>query len=120
MQNRQTTPTKKGYYYNAPPRHWSASIGMESTFIIIGIILVIALWVGSGITFGKAREQAAQSLRETIMERALQCFAIEGAYPQSLSYLEQHYGLSVNSSDYLITYEAFASNIPPTVMVVPK
>ena len=50
----------------------------------------------------------------------MQCAAVEGAYPASLKYLEEHYGLIVNHSDYAVTYEAFASNVPPSVVVVPR
>ena len=32
-------------------------------------------------------------------------------------YLEENYGLQVNKKDFYVTYEAFASNLPPTVRV---
>ena len=54
------------------------------------------------------------------MEAALQCFAIEGAYPQSLQHLEEDYGLTINRDAYTVMYETFAANVPPTVTVVPK
>ena len=43
---------------------------------------------------------------------------VEGAYPESLSYLKEHYGLTVNEKDYIITYEVFASNQMPDVQVL--
>ena len=49
---------------------------------------------------------------------ALQCYAVEGVYPPNLQYLEDNYGLQVNTKDYYVSYEAFASNLPPTVKVV--
>ena len=67
-----------------------------------------------------SREQGAASLRESILSSALQCCAIEGAYPQSLQYLEDNYGLTVNHQDYIISYEAFASNLMPSVVVTPR
>lgn len=62
------------------------------------------------------------SVAPTAMVRkaAMQCAAVEGAYPARLSYLEEHYGLIVNHQDYAVTYEAFASNVPPSVVVVPR
>ena len=51
---------------------------------------------------------------------AEQCCAIEGAYPSSLAYLEENYGLVVNRSDYAITYEVFADNVMPNVVVLAK
>ncbi len=65
-------------------------------------------------------EQAAASIRSSILDTAMQCCAVEGSYPMTLGYMEENYGLRVNSRDFLITYEAFASNVLPTVTVVPR
>ena len=56
-------------------------------------------------------------IRESILSTAMQCYAIEGSYPSSLSHLEDAYGLTVNHDDYIINYEWFADNIPPSVAV---
>ncbi|MFR1639983.1 MAG: hypothetical protein ACLSVD_12990 [Eggerthellaceae bacterium] len=66
------------------------------------------------------REQGAVSVRNAILDSAKQCCAIEGSYPSSLEHLEQSYGLRVNRGDYVITYEVFAENIMPSVVVVPR
>ena len=55
-----------------------------------------------------------------ILNSAKQCCAIEGSYPASLEHLESDYGLRVNRDDYVITYEVFAENILPSVVVVPR
>lgn len=88
-------------------------------------LVVLALMVGL-VIFGvevveeSTRQQGAASIRDTVLASALQCCAIEGAYPQSLQYLIDNYGLTVNQDDYIITYEAFASNVVPSVVVVPR
>ena len=46
------------------------------------------------------------------------CDTLEGAYPESLEYLEKHYGLTVNKKEYIVTYEVFADNQLPTVQVL--
>ena len=66
------------------------------------------------------REQGELSVRNAILNSAKQCSAIEGAYPSSLAYLEENYGLVVNRSDYAITYEVFADNVMPNVVVLAK
>lgn len=76
--------------------------------------------IGINVTESGLREQGGVSLRSAILDSAKQCCAIEGAYPPSLSYLEQNYGLVVNRSDYAITYETFADNVMPNVVVVAK
>lgn len=67
-----------------------------------------------------ALEQGAASTRQAVLRCAAQCCAVEGSYPSTLSYLEDHYGLTVNHADYAVTYEAFASNVTPSVVVVPR
>ncbi len=69
---------------------------------------------------GALREQGAASVRDAVLRAAAQCCAVEGSYPHTLSHLEEHYGLTVNHDDYAITYEAYASNVAPSVVVVPR
>ena len=92
--------------------------------VVVGIV-VLVLVVGL-VIFGvrtmeeSTQQQGAASIRETVLSSAVQCCAIEGAYPQSLQYLIDNYGLTVNEDDFAITYEAFASNVMPSVVVVPR
>lgn len=55
--------------------------------------------------------------RNSILNAAMQCCAIEGSYPLSLEYLEDNYGVHVNDDLYFVNYEAFASNVMPSVSV---
>ena len=64
------------------------------------------------------QEEGAAALRTAVEQCALQCYVVEGVYPPSLSYLEEHYGLQVNRKDYYVVYDIFASNIPPDVKVL--
>lgn len=66
------------------------------------------------------REQGAAALHDSIISAAKQCCAIEGSYPASLEHLEKNYGLSINHNEYVVSYESFADNIMPTVVVTPK
>ena len=67
-----------------------------------------------------AQTQGAAALRASILASAKQCCAIEGSYPSSLEHLEESYGLTINHDDYVITYECFADNIMPSVVVTPR
>ena len=33
---------------------------------------------------------------------------------------EEHYGVVVNDDDYVVSYESFADNVMPTVVVTPR
>lgn len=104
----------------AEPQRASASVGEEAVLALVAVALAVGLWVGAGAAAQQAREQGAAALQQTVISTAMQCFAIEGAYPQTLEYLEDRYGLSVNHEAYAVTYEAFASNVMPSVAVVPR
>lgn len=64
------------------------------------------------------RNNSREAIRNTVLRRAVECYAVEGAYPESLRYLEDHYGLTVNHRDFIVTYEVFASNQLPEVQVL--
>ncbi len=97
-----------------------SAVGTWLIAIVLAVVVVIALWICVGVAQIQAKEQAASSVRQAVLDSAMQCFAIEGAYPSSITYLEENYGLSLNKDDYQIMYEAFAGNLPPTVKVVAK
>ncbi len=106
---------KYGVYQDAVSS--SNTLGIGLVLLLCAIALIVALWVGFGFITNQAKEQGAQTLRDSIIDASMQCFAIEGYYPPSLEYLQENYGLSVNEDDYLVVYVAFASNVPPTVDV---
>ena len=43
-----------------------------------------------------------------------------GGWFTAVLYLEDHYGIEINHKDFYVTYEAFASNVPPSVFVTPE
>lgn len=95
----------------------------QQSWIRVVIILVLAAVLGAVAFIGARdaiREQGALSMRTAILEHAKQCCAVEGAYPKSINYLVDHYGLVVNDTDYVITYDCYADNVVPSVVVVPK
>ena len=90
--------------------------------LVAAAIAVVVCLAAIALAFSTAneslREQGAESVRQAVLDAAAQCCAVEGSYPSTLEYLEQHYGLSINHDDYAVMYEAFASNVTPTVTVV--
>ena len=63
--------------------------------------------------------QEAEGLESSIRQSAVHCYAIEGFYPDSLDYLEQHYGLRYDRDKYIVSYEIIGSNLMPDVSVIP-
>lgn len=82
------------------------------------VVLLLLACIAGILAFQEStEEQSAASIRESILTSAMQCYAIEGSYPSSLKHLKDTYGLTVNENDYIIHYEWFADNIPPSVAV---
>jgi len=65
-------------------------------------------------------KRRAASVKEAILNAAFQCYAVEGIYPENLKYLQDYYGLMVNTKLYFISYDCCASNEPPEVMVLKR
>ena len=89
----------------------------------IALALLVLLFAALLIVWRPGRDlgdESAAAIREAIRRSALQCYAVEGIYPPNLQYLEDNYGLQVNTKDFYVTYDAFASNLPPTVRVTSK
>ncbi len=66
------------------------------------------------------REESAAAMEDAVRRCALQCYTVEGVYPPNLRYLEANYGLQINTRDFYVVYEAFSSNLPPDVRIVPR
>lgn len=65
-------------------------------------------------------KQELSALKTNIENSITMCYAVEGAYPENVEYLCNHYGLIYDKDKYIIHYECFASNIRPTVLVLEK
>lgn len=67
------------------------------------------------------RSSAAEGrriLEEGLRRAVITCYAIEGKYPDSLSYIVEHYGLSIDNAKYVVFYEIDASNVFPYLFVL--
>lgn len=86
--------------------------------LFIAIVLAFCLVVDQ---LTRASDKAELTLvRDAVKNAALTCYAVEGAYPEDIAYLRQHYGLAYNEERYMIYYDAFASNVLPDIRVVER
>ena len=67
----------------------------------------------------KSEEESLASLRNAIQRASVQCYAIEGRYPPSVEYLEEHYGIVIDRDRYHVFYDGWASNVMPDITVLP-
>ena len=83
-------------------------------FIVIGILFVNGVSSVSETTLSKQKESLETALHRSIS----QCYAVEGIYPPSLSYIEENYGLTYDKELFHIDYQPFSSNIFPDVTIL--
>ena len=84
----------------------------------LALMLAFVLLI-NGIT-EKGGSQELDMVRDAVKNAALTCYAVEGAYPADLEYLREHYRLSYNEEKYIVYYEAFASNLMPSIQVAER
>ncbi|MCR5094502.1 MAG: hypothetical protein K6B72_11080 [Lachnospiraceae bacterium] len=94
-------------------RKWK---GVLSAALLIGVAVVFLVLLSS---FGRSTlERQQESLNDAIHRDIVQCYALEGVYPPSLEYLQEHYGLTWDPETFFVDYEPIGSNLYPDVTVM--
>ncbi len=97
----------------------SKKVPLLAVFIVAALLLAGAVWAFAGNAEKDLGAESAAAIEDAVQKSALQCYAVEGIYPPDLEYLQTNYGLAVNTKDFIVVYDAFASNLPPTIIVTP-
>jgi hypothetical protein len=90
--------------------------------VVVPIIFTLAV-VGM-IAFGlrqaeiSSKAESLRVLEEGILRAAVKCYAVEGRYPDTIGYIERHYGIHIDRSKYAVYYEIVATNLFPNITVV--
>lgn len=95
---------------------WRKQIFSAALFLLIFLAF---LWGISGVS-GKAAKQRTQSLEQAISRSIAHCYATEGYYPESLSYIQEHYGISYDPDEFFVDYQVLGENIFPDVTIIEK
>lgn len=93
------------------------------TPFLLGIALLLIFLSSiavSRFTGEKLHENRRELLENTIRSYAVQCYALEGAYPETLQYLEEHYTLALDREHYVYHYKSIGSNMVPEIYVFEK
>lgn len=102
----------------ATPRKKWFILGYLASAVLVAACLYLFL-VGTTGVAEKTKEENLNSLIEAVRRASVQCYAIEGRYPPSVEYLEEHYGISIDRDDYNVFYSGWASNIMPDITIIP-
>lgn len=87
---------------------------------LAAIALLLCFLSGiSNVTRGRSAEDK-QRLEDVLRRAAVACYAAEGRYPESLEYLVEHYGVQIDSRNFIVSYMPIAENLMPDITVLEK
>lgn len=96
------------------------NLSLISILVSLLVIAVIVCVVFLSIDKDGFEDKRTEQIRDSVLSSVATCYALEGSYPDDLSYLQENYGLQLDTDRYIYHYEKFASNILPDVQVFTK
>ena len=95
--------------------------GRRDRRVPAAVLLAGALLAGAAAELAvspAARRESRELVEAAVRRSAVQCYAIEGAYPRSLQELRDRYGLSVDETRWMVDYRYMADNLSPDITVL--
>ena len=81
-------------------------------------LLLLGFLLGLSSISETTLSKQQESLETAITRDITHCYAVEGFYPPSLSYMEEHYGLRYDKDLFFVDYQPIGSNIRPDVTIL--
>ncbi|MFI3208109.1 MAG: hypothetical protein R3Y40_03125 [Eubacteriales bacterium] len=89
-----------------------------SILTVATLCLFVMLYYAVGTIETTSIEEKEKTIEDLVMRSAIHCYSLEGAYPQDLDYLLENYNLNIDTENYIVHYEIFATNIAPDITVI--
>lgn len=87
-------------------------------FIMLAVLCAFVIFSNSLSSSNTSHEK--EILANAIDRSITQCYALEGMYPSSLSYLEEHYGLIYNKKQFYVDYQYIGGNLRPDITIIER
>ncbi len=92
---------------------------------LLALALIVVVFVMGYRAYDKYHnydndEESIAAIKAAVERAALQCYVVEGAYPVDLRYLQDNYGLMINTDKYYVVYNAYAENQLPDIRIAKK
>lgn len=92
--------------------------------LIISVLLFLAVTgiflLGTSTVERRTDAQAMEHLEQALGRGIIHCYSMEGAYPESLQYLKDHYGLTYDEDRFFVDYQVLGSNLLPDVTIIDR
>lgn len=86
--------------------------------VLFFLLFIILFWNGFTSVEDATLDRQQESLETALQRDIVHCYAVEGTYPPSLSYIEDHYGLTYDKDAFFVDYTAIGANIFPDITVI--
>lgn len=97
----------------------NSGLGIHISIALFVLLFVFFLYMLGNIS-KETLERQEKSLNTAINRSIVSCYCVEGTYPPSLEYIEEHYGLIYDKDTFFVDYQIFGSNIYPDVTILRK
>lgn len=97
------------------------SMGLQA---VITILLMIVIWAAvfqavQNVAIDR-NEDRSKAIETVLLQAAVQCYALEGSYPENLDYLKANYGIILDETHYYYFYDIQGANIAPKIAVIKR
>ena len=92
----------------------------QSLSVVVFVVVIAIFLIGINAVSNSTLTDDKSLLEKAVTKDIVHCYAVEGVYPPSLQYIEEHYGLTYDHSKYIVSYESIGSNIMPSVMIIER
>lgn len=91
--------------------------GIIFSLVLFGVFAGYFLYGFSNVS-DTVEKQQKETLQLAIDRAIISCYAIEGSYPPSITYLEEHYGIVIDKNKFIVSYQPLGGNIRPDAQVI--
>ena len=94
-------------------------LGPVMTLAVFSLVLLLFLGFLNSLSADTTRQQRAQ-LEAALNRGIITCYTLEGRYPESLQYLQEHYPLHYNENLFFVDYQVQGANMLPDVTIIER
>lgn len=87
--------------------------------VILVVVFAVTITAISSVQSSRKAENA-EIIETGVRRAAMECYANEGFFPESIDYLIENYHLYTDIEHCIIHYSAISSNIMPEIKVIAK
>ena len=87
-------------------------------FAVLIMVFIVAFVVYGTVTTANTADQEGLRIAERAINRnVMQCYALEGAYPPSMEYLEENYAMDIDKDRFIVIYTYRGTNVIPQIVI---